>query len=87
MAPLILTQPEEISAEKGKTAIFSVRVAAIPEPDYQWFKNDIPVKGATNATLTLKKISFRDAAAYTVSIKNDAGTVTSFKEKLNVKQL
>jgi pectinesterase len=85
MAPLILTQPEGISMERGKTALFSVRVTAIPEPSYQWFKNDMPVKGATNETLTLKKISSGDAAVYTVTIKNIAGAVTSQKAKLNVK--
>jgi pectinesterase len=85
MAPLILTQPEGITAEKGKSAIFSVRVAAIPEASYQWFKNDIPVKGAVNPTLTLKKISSGDSAAYSVTIKNDAGSVTSSKAMLNVK--
>jgi pectinesterase len=85
MAPLVLAHPEEITVEKGKTANLSVKAVAIPEPSYQWFKNDIPVKGAVNATLTLKKISSGDAATYTVTIKNEAGTVTSNKTKINVK--
>jgi Pectin methylesterase len=85
MAPLILTQPEEITAEKGKTAIFSVKVAAIPEASYQWYKNEITLKGAKNATLILKKINSEYAGTYTVTIKNDAGAVTSYKTKLNVK--
>jgi pectin methylesterase-like acyl-CoA thioesterase len=85
MAPLILKQPEEITVKTGMTATFSVKVAAIPVASYQWFKNDVPLKGATNATITLKKISTRDAGTYSVSIKNDSGVVTSQKAKLNVK--
>ena len=85
MAPLIMKQPEAISVKRGETATISVSVAAIPEANYQWFKNDIPVKGQTKSTLTLNKISTRDAAAYTVTIKNNSGIVTSRKAILNVK--
>jgi pectinesterase len=85
MAPIILAQPQEITAVTGKTVVFSVKVAAVPEAGYQWSKNDLPLKGATDATLTLKKIRSRDAGIYTVTVKNDAGVVTSIKAVLNVK--
>jgi hypothetical protein len=85
MAPIILTQPMGITAEPGTTVVFSVKVAAVPEAGYQWSKNDLPLKGATDAILTLKKISSRDAGIYTVTVKNDAGVVTSHKAVLNVK--
>jgi pectinesterase len=84
MAPIILAQPEGIAVAKGKTALFSVKVAAIPEASYQWFKNDQPIKNATNPTLTLKKISAVDAATYSVVMKNNEGVVTSEKAKLIV---
>jgi hypothetical protein len=35
---------------KGGQAAFSVKVAAIPEASYQWYKNEAPDIGATNAT-------------------------------------
>jgi pectinesterase len=84
MAPLIMKQPESISVKRRETATISVSVAAVPAAAYQWYKNDSPVRGATNATLTLKKISTRDAAAYSVTIKNDSETVTSSKATLIV---
>lgn len=40
--------------------------------------------GATKSTVTLKKISTRDAATYTVSIKNEEGVVISNKAELIV---
>jgi len=84
MAPIILMQPERITLAKGKTAVFSVKAAAIPEASYQWFKNDQPVKNATKSTLTLKKIGTADAATYSVAVKNDEAVVTSEKAKLIV---
>jgi pectinesterase len=84
MAPIILTQPEGITLAKGKTAVFSVKAAAIPEAGYQWFKNDQLIKNATKPTLTLKKIGAVDAGIYSVTVKNDEGVATSEKVKLIV---
>lgn len=84
LAPLILSQPEEVTAETGKTATFSVTVAAIPDADFQWFKNDIPVKGAVQSTLTLKNVKPGDEAGYSVTVRNSVGTITSQKALLTV---
>lgn len=85
MAPLILSQPESMKAEDGQTIHFNAKVAAIPEANYQWSKNGIPVRGATGSTLTLEKVNRRDSGAYTVTAKNDSGAVTSGKADLKVK--
>ena len=85
MAPMILTQPEGISTGKGMTVLLSVKVAAVPEASYQWFKNEVPIKGAINSKLSLKNISSKDAAKYTVSIKNDSGVAKSEEAELRIK--
>lgn len=85
MAPVILNQPESMTAEKGRIIVLSVKVAAVPGAVYQWYKNDVPVKGATNSTITLKKISPKDAGTYSVYIKNNSGEATSSKAELTVK--
>jgi len=84
LAPLILKQPGDITAEKGMTVTFSVDVTAIPAGNFQWYKNDLLIKGATSDLLTLKKISPGDAAEYAVEIRNRAGAVVSRKAKLIV---
>jgi|WetSurMetagenome_2_1015567.scaffolds.fasta_scaffold00003_226 pectinesterase len=84
MAPQILKQPEDMRLKKGTTAILSVKVAAIPEVDYQWFKNDAPLKGETKATLSIKNASARNAASYSVVIKNGAGSIASSKATVTV---
>ena len=85
MAPLILSQPESIQANPGKTVVFHVKAAAIPEASFQWFKNGNPVRGATSATLTLENARFDDTAAYVVAVTNEIGTVTSGKAVLRVR--
>jgi pectinesterase len=85
MAPLILTQPEGITSEAGKSIVISVEAATVPEASYQWFKNDIPVKGATKSRLSLNKVTSKDAGTYTVTVKNDSGVVTSNKATISVR--
>jgi len=84
MTPLILSQPQSITTKAGQTAVFQVKVAAVPEASYQWHKNNIPIKGATKPVLTLTRVSGKDAAAYTVSAKNGSGSVLSSKAILQV---
>jgi pectinesterase len=85
MNPVILSQPESVDGKLGQTAALHIRVAAIPEASYQWFKNGKPVKGATNATLRFENASIADAGIYTAIAKNGSGTVTSSKAVLKLK--
>lgn len=85
MAPLILSQPESIKAKKGESVSFRVKATAIPEAQYQWFKNGKSIKGATKAILVLEKVSVSDSANYIVVVKNPSGNVTSQNATLMVK--
>lgn len=84
MAPLILIQPQSASTKAGQAAEFRVKAAAVPEASYQWFKNGTPIHNATKPILALSKVTIKDAAAYTVSVKNDTGSVLSSKAILRV---
>jgi pectinesterase len=85
MAPLILSQPQSIAATLGGSVTLRVQVAAIPEASFQWLKNGKPIGGASNATLVLDNVSTRDEGTYTVTVKNDSGSVTSNKAVLKLK--
>jgi pectin methylesterase-like acyl-CoA thioesterase len=77
MAPLILSQPENIAAAAGEAANLSVKVAAVPDPTYQWLKNGTVIPGATQSTLKLSSIRPGDAARYSVTVTNVSGRVDS----------
>jgi len=85
MAPVIITQPEAVVAVKGQATNFFVKVAAIPEASYQWFKNDKAITGATAAVLNIDKVSATDAGKYRVLVKNQSGSITSQVSTLTVK--
>ena len=85
MAPLILSQPGTLMLAAGDTAIFTVKVAAIPSPTYQWFKNGNAISGATDAALKVENVRANDAATYTVTVTNGPGSVTSQAAVLTVR--
>jgi hypothetical protein len=85
MASLILSGPAAASARAGQAVTFSVGVAAIPAPSYQWFRNGTPIRGATAAALKLENVQASDAARYSVTVTNGSGSATSRAAALTVR--
>ena len=84
VAPTISTQPTAQTVNAGQTATFSV-TATGTAPLYQWRKNGIDISGATSSSYTTPATSSADnAAEYTVTVSNSAGTVTSSTATLTV---
>jgi len=84
MAPLILSQPEPATATPGQTAVFHIKVAAVPEPGFQWYRNGKPVKNATSSSLIIENTGIPDEGIYTVKVGNDSGSITSNGAALKV---
>jgi hypothetical protein len=83
-APGISTQPASQSVNAGASVTLSVVATGSPAPTYQWRKNGVLVSGATGASLTLANAQASDAGAYTVTVTNLAGIVTSSPAVLTV---
>ena len=82
---LIESQPESIELYSGNNAIISIVVNG-DSVTYQWYKNGIPIEGATLPTLNLKNISLSDTGSYyciisygDVSIKSKIATINVIK--------
>ena len=84
LAPNILTQPTNQTANVSNNVSFSVVATGIPDASYQWFQGASPVAGATSATLTITNVHFSNAGSYSVVVSNSAGTVTSTSATLTV---
>ena len=74
--PTIVTPPRGYTIAAGSTAVLDV-TASGEFPTYQWSKNGVPVRGATNRLLTLPNFSSADVGGYAVTVANTGGTVTS----------
>ena len=83
-APRITAQPEGQTAREGSPVTLSVIATGTAPLVYQWFKDDLTLPGATEASLVLTAVSPADAGIYTVIVTNSAGSVTSLAAPLTV---
>jgi hypothetical protein len=74
--PAITLQPSSVVADTGDGVEFTV-VATGTDLEYQWYKNGVVIPWATEPTLSLWWVTLADAATYSVTVANAAGSVTS----------
>jgi chitodextrinase len=83
-APTINTQPSSLIAAVGAGATLTVGYTAHPVPSFQWKKNGSNISGATSASLNLTSLQASDSGAYTVTLTNSSGSLTSNAANLMV---
>lgn len=82
--PFITQQPSNQTASVGSSVTFTVVVAGIPAPNYQWRKNAINIPGANTASYRIAGVTPGDAGTYDVVASNSAGSATSYAAILTV---
>ncbi len=82
--PTIVTQPSNRTTYAGEAVGFSVVASGAPAPGYQWYRNGVPVVGATGANLIMSNPQIADAGSYSVVVANAHGSVTSANVTLTV---
>lgn len=75
LATLALAQPTTTaSVVEGKKVVFSYTLEkGTPPFTHQWFKDNQPIAGATDATFTIPRVAQADAGSYKVKVTNSAG--------------
>lgn len=84
--PAITSQPLSVKVRAGQSASFTVAASGSGPLTYQWTKNGANISGATSASLVFASTALSDAAMYSVSVKNAAGSVISNGATLTVNQ-
>jgi len=82
--PQITQQPSGGTAQSGAAFTFTVAASGSGTLNYQWFRNNLALAGATSATLTLNSASVNDAGTYRVEVSNASGTTVSSDATLGI---
>jgi hypothetical protein len=83
-SPTLTTQPLSQTAAAGATVSYAAMVVGSQPLSYQWQVNGSNIAGATAAVLSLANVQLDDAGAYSVTVTNAAGAVTSSNGLLTV---
>ncbi len=75
--PIITVQPQSQSNFVGGSVTFSVSVVSALPTTNLWYKNNNPLGGQTNSSLTLSNVQAGDVANYRVVVGNRNGTTNS----------
>ncbi len=82
--PTITVGPASQTVIAGSNVVFAVTAAGTSPLSYQWLLNGNPLAGQTNATLALANVQPAQAGAYSVTVNNVAGGITSAAATLTV---
>lgn len=82
--PIILTQPQSVTAIEGTNVSFSVAATGDAPLTYQWLQEGVPIDGGTNPVLNLGAILPSQAGHYSVVITNRSGTTNSVTAMLDI---
>jgi len=84
VAPSITSQPASSSVTAGQSASFFVTTSGTAPFTYQWYKDGVAIAGATASSYSLTAASAGNAGAYTVTVSNSAGSITSTAATLSI---
>ncbi|MCF6325557.1 MAG: DUF5011 domain-containing protein [Gammaproteobacteria bacterium] len=85
MAPSIVTQPEDATVMESEDATFNVVATGSGSLEYQWYRGNSPITGATSASYTVMAVSSLDnGSVYSSVITNNEGSVSSNEVMLTV---
>jgi len=88
IAPSITTHPQSQTVEEASEAIFSVSASGTHPFVYKWYKNDVLIGSADEASYAIPSVSLDDnGAEYYVTVENPEGIATSTKATLTVNQI
>lgn len=77
VAPTITAQPLAETANVGATAAFFVGTSGTAPLSYQWFLSGNAITGATGPLLLVSDVTATSAGAYSVTVTDAVGSVTS----------
>jgi len=75
--PQITQEPQGGRFAPGSRVELSVQATGEPPLSYQWYRNGVPIPGATNATYVIANMATSDEGTYFCVVTNECGADTS----------
>ncbi|XOV70665.1 MAG: immunoglobulin domain-containing protein [Verrucomicrobiota bacterium] len=82
--PSILIQPKSKKVNLGDPSSMVLSATGAEPLKYQWYLNGNPITGAIKNFTLFDSVTAADAGTYTVTVTNDAGSVTSVPATLSL---
>ena len=82
--PTLLRQPEDLTVICGQEATLQAAAEGTGELTFQWYFQETPLEGATNSTLTLRRLIPAMAGGYRLVVTSPYGAVTSRTAQVSV---
>ena len=82
--PSIVTPPVAATVYSGRPALFQATISGTEPLSLQWYFNEAPLAGATEALLIIPSVTPADAGSYFIVATNAFGAVTSAPVSLTV---
>lgn len=73
--PLVESQLQTQRLARGEMLAIVATASGVPQPEYQWRRNGVPIPGATRPMLVKHGVSEPDMGTYTCDVYNVAGRV------------
>ena len=83
-APQIISQSQSSTNLIGTTVTLEAFAAGTRPLFYQWFKNNSPIAGQTNTSITFSPLQLTNAGTYKITVSNSVGSITSSNIVLGV---
>lgn len=80
----VLRQPESHTILPARSVLLTVEAVSKYPLDYQWYKDAVPVAGATGPELTIASATLEDSGMYHVVVHNELGSTASEAAELLV---
>lgn len=81
--PSILTGPEDQTLAVGNSLHFTLAIAGTGPFDFQWYRGLTPI-GTNSPTFTIASVNTDDSGAYTVTVTNTQGSITTEPAQITV---
>ena len=82
--PVFTNQPVSASRYIGQSVNFTVGVSSVAPVSYQWYKDGVPISGATGSALNLPSAGIADGGNYKVRVSNAAADYLSTEVSLRL---